>query len=250
MQKLPIGIVAVAALWTTSAFAADMALKAPPPAPAPAWTWTGFYVGGNVGYGQSVNSDPRMSFVDNSGALTGYIAAGGIVPVAVNPRGVIGGVQAGYNFQSANVVYGLVADIQDSGMKAASTFVSFNSGITRLRRELEWFGTVRGRVGLAQQNWLLYGTGGLAYGQIHENLTFNLGGTTGSGSSSQTRAGWTLGAGVEYGVTHWSFGIEYLYVDLGRSSVTEGIAPAPIDYVTMSSRNTSNIIRALASYRF
>ena len=194
-------LAAVAVIGFVSvASAADLPVKAPvykAPVATPAYSWTGFYVGGNVGYGWSLNSDPNMSFVDNSGGLTGFIAGGGIVPLAVDPKGIIGGGQVGYNWQSANVVYGLVADFQGSGMKAISTYVtSGGAGTTSLERKMDWFGTVRGRVGLAQQNWLLYGTGGLAYGHINQTLTFNLGGTVGNGSNSQTRAGWTVGAGL------------------------------------------------------
>lgn len=256
MKKLLIAsAAAVVVLAATGAQAADMAAKVyakAPPIAAP-YSWGGFYVGGNVGYNWSANRDPRLSFVDVSGGLTGFLAGGGIAPFSPNPKGVIGGGQIGYNWQSANIVYGVVADFQGSDVKGGATFVGTPpTAVTNLTSRIEWFGTVRGRVGLAQDNLLFYGTGGLAYGQIKENINFVINGfpTNGNGSSSETKAGWTVGAGVEYGIGRWSAGFEYLYVDLGRSSVTMPIVPAPIDFVTISSRNTSHVARALINYRF
>jgi outer membrane immunogenic protein len=250
---------AIAALgWAGSAYAADMPVKAPPLMPAPAYTWTGWYVGGNLGYGWGAGSNPSQSFIDTSGGgLTAYIAGGGIVPAAADPKGVIGGAQIGYNWQTNNFVFGLVTDFDGSGMTATTTNVTPTNGIngtTTLSRKMDWLGTLRARAGVAQQNWLWYVSGGLAYGHIQENLTFaSTAAAQATGSHSRTRAGWTAGTGFEYGWSRWTAGLEYLYVDLGRSSVTEtfsGYAGAAGDSVTMSSRNTAHIVRAILNYRF
>jgi len=248
------------------ASAAELPMKTPVygDAPVAVYNWTGWYVGGSIGYGWNTSSDPSMNFIDTSGmGLTGFIARGGIAPVAVDSNGVIGGLHFGYDWKTGtNFVIGVINDFQSSGMKNTGTYFSTpaasaflgGTATSMLERKLEWLDTVRGKLGWAQQNWLLYATGGLAYGQIKDSLTFNS--TTpvqAAGSQSPIEAGWALGTGLEYGWPHWSAGIEYLYVDLGRSSVTEtffGYAGAGGDSVTMSNRNTSQIVRALINYRF
>jgi len=184
------------------AFAADLnkpVYKAPPPPPpAPVYSWTGWYVGGNVGYGWG-NSN-----VD--------IGANGVVPNLFGGgppftpsnlafsgshsqelEGVIGGGQIGYNYQfSPNGVLGFEADIQASGQRATNNFVDssleslcFDStgapefrcleslppgpvvGSTAYEAKIDWFGTVRARLGvLATDAFLVYATGGLAYGRV------------------------------------------------------------------------------------
>ncbi len=151
--------------------------------PLNAYSWAGPYLGGNLGY--------------NWGEVTNS---------ATRPSGFAGGVQAGYNWQSGPLVYGIEADIQ--GNAADDTFAPY-------KFSNPWFGSVRGRVGYAVNNVLFYGTGGLAFGGLRGE-TFGL-------SESHTSAGWTLGAGVEFGFApNWSAKAEYLYVDLSdnRFSVT------------------------------
>lgn len=247
---------------TQLASAADMPFKAPPPAPVAAYNWAGWYVGGNIGYGWGVHSDPGLSFVD-PGAAVGfatYFAAGGNVTPNLNPSGVIGGGQIGYNWMlTPSWVAGLVADFQGSGIKAAATNASavlatptnqFNSD------QIDWFGTVRAKLGFAQNNWLLYATGGLAYGRVDTSGSFNiLGATIFNGSNDATNVGWTAGAGLNYGLTsNWIVGVEYLYVDLGRTSYTEtqpvvfpGTAGSSL---TITNRAAANIVRASLDYKF
>jgi outer membrane immunogenic protein len=233
----------------------------PEPVPVPVYNWTGWYAGGNVGYGWGRSSNTSMSFIDTSGAgLTGYVASGGIAPIAVDPKGMVGGLQFGYNWQTrTNFVLGVVNDFQGSALKGTGTYLSAPGtvgppGISTLQHRLEWFDTVRGRLGWTQQNWLWYATGGLAYGQFKDSLTFSSTGVEqAAGSQSQIKAGWTLGAGLEYGWSQWSAGVEYLYVDLGRSGVTEtfsGYGGAGGDSVTMSNRDAFQIVRAVINYRF
>ena len=211
-----------------------------------------------------------------------------------DPRGVIGGGQIGYNWQREMVVVGVEADFQGSGQKGSfdalcagapeglqdgvctpghrgdNTFdpalpVAFN-----LAQKLDWFGTMRGRIGLAATpRVLLYGTGGLAYGHVSTSGSIsatNVGGFPGadggtftpvaaSFASSTTKVGWTAGAGVEAAFAdNWSAKLEYLYVDLGTVSgslatpvIALSGAPLVVGY---RSHVTDNILRFGVNYRF
>jgi outer membrane immunogenic protein len=243
----------LAALPLSGALAADMPLKAPPAPPPPAYTWTGYYVGVNVGYG--IGDDPTtMATVSGAG-----FGGGGVLPVgtplygqprafSIDPRGVTGGGQIGYNLQMApEWVAGLEADIQGSGMKnQQNCLLACGAGIIASpvnpilaffpvtfsniseQHQIDWFGTVRGRFGYAAGPVLLYGTGGLAYGEV--NRSGNVTGMStffcapvdlfsGSYNVSSIKTGWTVGAGVEGKLAgNWSVKAEYLYIDLGNTT--------------------------------
>ena len=227
---------------TSIASAADMAPRytKAPPAMVEVWNWTGFYIGGNAGYSWGRgNSD--VSYFNTVTGLPIVPPAGSITSAGHDMNGAIAGGQIGYNWQSGNWVYGLEADAQWSDEKGRSSYLCAATvvpaagvclpGLTFLPpgvtgtaltvdQHLEWFGTVRGRVGvLATPRVLFYGTGGLAYGSI--KTTGALAGFNGNGiavasigSSSDVRFGWTVGAGVEGKITNnWSAKLEYLYMD-------------------------------------
>lgn len=186
MSKTVFGvIVAAATCITASAQAADIYGRRPYAQPYTvnqplANSWMGPYIGGNLGYG--------WGEVSHNGA---------------KPSGVLGGLQAGYNWQSGALVLGIEGDLQINS--ADDTFAAW-------KFSNPWFGTVRGRVGYAFNNVLLYGTGGLAFGSLKGELPGGLSETT-------TSAGWTVGAGAEFAVNqNWSAKIEYLYVDLGEKN--------------------------------
>jgi len=152
-----------------------------PAAPSNIYKWGGVYAGANLGY--------QWGDVTNS---------------AVNPSGVAGGGQLGYNWQSGQFVFGGEADLQLSS--ADDTFAPW-------KFSNPWFGTVRGRLGYAFNNILVFGTVGLAYGDV----TAELGGL----DESKTEVGWTGGLGVEFGLNpNWSAKLEYLYMDLGNRAYT------------------------------
>jgi outer membrane immunogenic protein len=173
----------VAAGWAVSAQAADMNYGSRAPytvnQPLNAYSWAGPYIGGNLGY--------AWGSVDNN---------------PTKPSGVSGGIQGGYNWQSGPFVFGLEGDIQITGSDDTFAPWKFSN---------PWFGTVRGRAGYAFNNIYLYGTGGLAFGELRAE-TFGL-------SETHTNAGWTVGVGAEFGlVQNWTAKIEYLYVDLSNSN--------------------------------
>src|SRR5262249_51142990 len=147
-------------------------------------------------------------------------------------NGVIGGGQIGYNWQSQNWGFGVETDFQGSGEKGARKLVCVacaNDGAHNtggVTQKLSWVGTLRGRVGvLVTPSILLYGTGGLAYGEFKTGGSItgtDMGGipvTVAFPGTSSTRAGWTAGVGVEGKISgNWTAKLEYLYMDLGSVS--------------------------------
>ncbi len=119
---------------------------------------------------------------------------------------------------------------------------------------IDWFGTVRGKLGYTAGRWLVFGTGGLAYGRpeasgLFVNVTNP---RTWSGSVGSVKAGWTAGGGIDYGLTnHWIVGVEYLFVDFGGVSYLETSATAvPFQQFFITNRIGANIVRASLDYRF
>jgi outer membrane immunogenic protein len=267
MKRLLIGISAAASLLATGAFAADLPAKAPVYTKAPAYVepvydWTGFYIGGNVGYSWGRSSD--TSTVTNTAGTVLFSATD-----RTDLNGVVGGGQIGYNWQMANWVYSLEADIQGTGEKGTHNYLCATGTCTApfgvvalfpgpalplaLSQKIDWFGTVRGRIGvLAAPKVLLYATGGLAYGEVDSSAVI---GTTPFSSVSNTNVGWTVGAGVE-GVIggNWTAKLEYLYVDLGKANgsflTTTAAFGGGVVTESFSSRITDNILRAGINYKF
>jgi outer membrane immunogenic protein len=244
MKKFLLAGTAFAGL-TASAFAADLPRRAAPPVftPVPVFTWTGFYAGFNAGYGFSTRDDrsPTVLGVPATGVFAGPAV------VAFDNRnstdGFVGGGQIGYNYQftpGSGVVVGVEADAQyvDFG-RNRNRFISsapllpgalaFNpSGISGL----DYFGTVRGRLGYAFDRTLVYATGGFAYGS-GGGRDFGLP----NGSRDEFQTGYAVGGGVEFAITPDSFlsflnffrssavtfKIEGLYVNLDRGNRNNGI---------------------------
>jgi outer membrane immunogenic protein len=251
-------LLTTSALCTISlaAYAADLPLKQPvykAPVAAPLYNWTGFYAGGNIGYSWG-HSDVAI----DSAPAFGLVFAG--LDPSARPNGVIGGLQAGYNWQqSRNWVWGLEADFQWSGQKGTATESgSFGplsgvfdpavvSGMATgtLTSKLTWLGTLRGRVGYVADGLpgvLWYATGGLAYGRFKTSFAGSASGICSGGAlnvcsstegftgtanfaSTQTKVGGTVGVGAEGDLGNfWTWKIEYLYVDLGTANETVPIS--------------------------
>jgi len=190
---------AVAVALAGAASAADLpSRKGPVDAPMyvpPAFTWTGFYIGANAGYGWgSVRESAPIGFHDTDG--------------------FIGGGQIGYNYQVGQVVFGVEADFQGADLSSRVDNVFGDYATT----ELNWFGTVRGRIGFAIDRFLPYVTAGFAYGNVNTSFQFpRLGASFGK---DNTQFGYAVGAGVEYAFTNnFTAKLEYMYVDLDRASI-------------------------------
>jgi outer membrane immunogenic protein len=269
-------IVAVLAglFGTASALAADLPARTYTKAPVmvdPGYDWSGFYVGGNIGYSWGRSND--TSTFTNGAGTTLFTSTGGS-----NLDGVVGGGQIGYNWQVQNWVWGLEADIQGTGERG-SRDASCPTGICRpstpgpvgalvilvpgaavpvsLEQKIDWFGTIRGRVGiLATPKVLFYATGGLAYGNVSTNETIG----ASSFSASDLRAGYTVGAGIEGALGgNWSAKLEYFYVDLGRTSGSfgttipafgAGVVANGTLTSAYSTHVTDNILRVGLNYKF
>jgi outer membrane immunogenic protein len=248
MKKLA-SIIAAATLIGTPALAADMAVKAPPPPPVPVYSWTGWYVGLNAGGGW------QRGEIDNSlapGSCPGFVPTfcPKLFPFFspfpgefdTDPSGFIGGGQIGYNYQTAGAVWGIEADFQGanitgSASAAVATPITFlGADVLTLTgtgsEKIDWFGTLRGRLGWTlTPSLLVYATGGLAYGNVKTSASFSgailndpAGTTAGSNSISQsdTRAGFTVGGGFEWMFApQWSAKAEYLYYDLGTVTLNQ-----------------------------
>jgi outer membrane immunogenic protein len=244
----------VALTGVNAASAADMALKAPALPPAVGYNWSGFYLGGNVGYSWGH-------------ASSSFTAGGGPAPFAGSQDmdGWLGGGQIGYNWQGPNSpwIFGVEADIQGTDQRGTFTApavvtvvpgVGAITAVGSLTEKLPWFGTARGRLGFAPApRWMLYVTGGLAYGEVRSTggvvLTGPIAGVT-STTFDSTRTGWTVGGGAEWAIAdRWSAKAEYLYIDLGTVNDTF-VAPAPVPVLGASTRVTDNIFRVGLNYHF
>lgn len=203
VKKLLLASVASVAL-ASGALAADLPVRAaPPPPPVYAFNWTGFYIGAQIGYQMNqgdfaVGAPPAPPFL-----VGGYDA-----------DGVIGGIHLGYNWQTGSLVLGVEGDIELSG--ASGTGASVPAGFIG-GSDLNWQGSLRLRAGFAIDRLLLYVTGGIAFGDFDHTFAPAVGIPV--ASFSDTRIGWTVGAGAEWAFApNWSARIEYRYTDYGSAS--------------------------------
>jgi outer membrane immunogenic protein len=157
-------------------------------------------------------------------------------------------------------VFGLEADIQGAGINGSSGatipyITALDTITTAVTERLDWFGTVRGRVGYAWDRFLIYGTGGFAYGQVRSSLTMtDTFGFTSALSNTTTRTGYAVGAGGEYAFTaNWSAKVEYQYIDLGRGTLNavEFTGGAPSAFaVSNTTRFDYHTVRVGLNYKF
>jgi len=221
---------------------------------APSFNWTGPYAGFHLGYGWG-NAD---TYVD---PLPPGIP-GDQVPSTLSPHpsGIVGGAQAGYNYQMGCFVVGIEADLSASGMSGSQNVspIIFGggvpvAGILSAQESINWFGTVRPRLGYTvKPNVLVYATGGLAYGDVSYSANTNFVVQQFPASLSTTKVGWTLGGGVEYAVSKcWTVKAEYLYMDLGSESVIAGAIPPYAPLAEGYTWNTkANIFQIGMNYKF
>jgi outer membrane immunogenic protein len=276
MKKLVFGaLLAIASVGSASA--ADMAVKARPMPVAEVWNWTGFYIGLNAGGAWSDNSrDYATPFTTPGRIFSNCASPVAVAPLVVapgpnpfdissgcsRPSSFIGGAQVGYNWQSAQWVFGLEADgawqslIERSFTRfgtnttANAPFGSVATDTAFFKSEATGLGTFRGRVGYAPGPWMVYATGGLAVGSVKHSATEVLspgttctapgGNTCRTVADDDTKVGWTIGAGFEWMFArNWSIGAEYLYVDLGRTTLTLSPVAGGVNGATNFFFNTS-----------
>lgn len=214
--------------FAASAGAADLgparrgSIKDTPPPPIvyqQPFNWTGLYVGVQAGY------------------TWGTTDATGVVRQAnqsydYDTSGWVGGGHAGYNWQNQNVVFGIETDIEGSGLSGSGN----GTGGLRHDTDINWIGSLRGRLGLAYDRTLFYATAGWAYGDVQVSNAV--------ASFSEVRSGWTAGAGVEHAYSdRMTMRLEYRYTDLGSTSFSGA-------GTTDNSDVTFHAIRAGVSFKF
>ena len=264
-KNLVIGLLA-AISFCSPAFAADLATKAPIYKAEMPYNWGGWYVGLNAGgdWGRSTSS----TSVDQGGAVPLFViplppaitALG--APASHSTNGFVGGIHGGYNWQSGRMVLGVEADFDYFRSAGSATVVgpmpanlagtiAMTSGIST-----DWLLTLRPRVGFAVNNWLLYGTAGLAVSEVHATWASSVCCTaTENVTASSIRTGWVAGAGIETALRdNWLIGVEYLHVDLGTVSWDGtsfvsgvGVLTNPVHH---SASLTAEIVRARVSKKF
>ena len=278
MRNFLLGCAAAAALITAlPAAAADLPRLAPAPvyAPAPVFTWTGFYIGANAGAAWRH---------DNHDDLFGYSALGVTFPGGFftghdrftgddrDDVGFTGGLTLGANWQVGQFVLGVEGDINYIDRDILDRFSGVAFTVTRQpgvtftvfgsdEDDSNWFGTLRARGGLALDRFLIYATGGLAFNGNGEDHVFTVVGRNAAGavvsaatfaSKGEDDLGWTVGGGVEAGITNnVSVKLEYLYVRFEGSEVIDPIASTALGTAVVSDRdNDSHIVRAGVNFKF
>jgi outer membrane immunogenic protein len=265
--------VAAAALTVATAVAAqaaDLPTRKEAPAPVfvpPPFTWTGFYLGLNAGGVWETGKTTVNAYFPASSI---YYANYNNNSLGTGASGFLGGGQAGYNYQSGAAVFGIETDFDWTSLSKNKSVIggSFANGLlgtdyftTNGNAKLNWLGTTRARIGFVatpDNRLLIYGTGGLAYGGGNANFSvYDFDNQIGySGSKSNSRVGWTLGAGVEYAITNnVTIKGEYLYYNLG--STTGTISPltgypgyVAGSWITAKTTYEGSIFRAGVNYKF
>jgi outer membrane immunogenic protein len=227
MKKLFVAGIAVAALLSAPA------LAGPPPS---LFNWSGCYMGANAGDLWGV-ADPQATTVKTF--------------AQTSPRGFTGGGQVGCNYQAYNWVVGLQGDFSAANAHNRQTITG---GLTtdHFETKIDWLASITGRIGYAQDRWLVYGKGGAAW--VRDNL-HDSGGVfifPFDFSVSETRSGWTVGGGVDYALApNWSVGLEYNYYDFGTKLVTlSGSGGLGATSETFPLKQNFSVVRATLNYRF
>ena len=224
-----IALLLATAAFATPAMAADV-LAPEPPAPAPmaiepitqTMTWTGLNLGVQAGGVFGHNGDASFD--------PGTVAAFGNGNVDGDDKGnFIGGASIGYDYQfQNNVVLGAVADFNYIDRKKETSYSTPAGSDFSAETKLNYLGTVRARLGYTMDNVLVYGTGGLAYGDVKQSVSApstaagsEFAGYNFSSDSDKKSVGYAVGGGVDYMATqNLSFGVEYLYTNLGKNTQT------------------------------
>lgn len=181
-----------------------------------------------------------------------------------DPKGIVGGGELGFNWQTGQMVVGLEADFDASDMNGSAvrspildvTGAPSPTGFLQASQKTDWFGTLRARVGFTPADrWLLYVTGGLAYARVNYSAVTDFrpaGNVFYAASVSETKVGWTLGGGTEWAVGgNWTTKLEYLYYDPGNETfvANPSIALPPFQ-VEYDSRTSAQIVRVGVNYKF
>ncbi len=290
-----IALIATAACLTaTGALAADLpSRRAPPvyaaPPPIPVFTWTGVYIGANAGYAFDDHTDYQIG---GNTPVTANAIFAGARPGGFQTRssGFTGGGEIGYNFElkssflgglgglgssvgngvggifglgNGGLVGGLEADAAYTDLRSQGDYLGTTGLDTNFQSRLDFLGTVRGRLGIAFDRLLIFGTGGFAYGGMRDatNLYNAAGANTYTGYSDKIHTGVAYGGGIEYAIPTASFlnpfhssavtlKAEYLHYNLSNSNVTVNNNVGTGQTYNENVRNNGNLVRGGINYKF
>ncbi len=199
------------------------------------FSWSGFYIGGVAGY--NWNDDLTSEYITATGAARG-------ITFPYDPDGMSGGVKAGMNFQNGSFVYGLEGDFELTNIKG--TFIDRIENIGRGDDKYDWQASLRARMGVAMDRFMVYGTGGLAVARIQNTYTLVPFGI--SETFEKTHTGWTAGGGVDYAITdNLIAGVEYRFTKFEKFSNVSTVA---FPGLTGTQEPTSHALRVSLSYKF
>jgi outer membrane immunogenic protein len=231
-------------------------MRAPAVVAAPPYSWYGFFIGIQGGYGFGGKA---IAYTPN--AASPFVPASLPGQVADNPAGFVGGITYGTNFQFGRMVIGTESDWSYSDIHKRETLGPVTGFATQVTAEqrLHYFSTSRARLGfLMSDQWLIYGTGGLASGRAESSSSFNLVapaacagvGLCPTGTREKTLWGWSAGGGLEFANGPWSLKVDYLYYDLGKLNYNVVDPTLPGGVIATSSRFSGSLVRGGLNYRF
>lgn len=222
--------------------------------------WSGFYVGGNLGYG-AARSDAKFEPLPSAAQFVNLQTQ----TLHPRPNGFLGGAQLGYNWQMSRLLLGLEADIQGTNWnsKTTSTPIIQNNGtpfpgtgFVNARQRTNWFTTIRPRFGFTLDRLLAYITaGGVIADMFYSASTdFRPVGSTSYtvNDAHATKWGWTVGAGGEWALDkNWSFKLEYLHYDVGSTTIKQTAIPVlPPFQVQYTFKTQADVGRIGFNYKF
>ena len=220
------------------ALAADLPPPSGPPPRAPAmyvpttspvYNWGGFYVGINGGYGFGNSNWTAPAPTTGSFSTDGFLVGGTI----------------GANYQISQFVLGVEADLDWQDLKGNTSTPAVFCGGVSCQTASNWLGTARGRAGFAMDRFLIFATGGAAFGNVEAGLNPP---TT---YDTSTEIGWTAGAGIEAAFAeNWTAKLEYLYVDLGNASCATTASNCGTHAAGSTVSFTESLVRLGVNYKF
>jgi outer membrane immunogenic protein len=209
--------------------------------------WQGGYIGANVGVARmDATCNPGDDYYSPGCSGFSYYGAG---TTQASGTGIVGGLQAGYDWQAGSFVYGAVADFDGSSLTKtlSQNYEGTSTYNTTFTSSISWLASVRGRAGMDVSDTLVYLTGGLALAGAHANTHLNDYGTPYDyGTFNHTQVGWVAGVGLEHKFgPRWSVFAEALYYDLGGGSTSY-----PYEGYTYTSNYNFQVITARVGANF
>jgi len=257
VHRTSLGLLAAVSLTLAGVAAAsaadlDLPYKSAPPAPS----WTGFYIGANGGAGTGT-TQTNINLGGATIAGLGTLGAVGLtVPLpSYSLTGFLGGIQAGYNWQTGPFLLGVEGEFDGSTFQGSTSCVV----VLACSAKSEWVGDIAARLGVvAFDKALLYVKGGAAWADsrhsLSENITLGGVGASLNASANDTAVGGLLGFGIEYGfLPHWSAKIEYDYIQFANQNVNATLtASTTATTVTLPLQITESeqFVKAGVNYHF